>query len=52
MEKTCYLCGIPTQDEDFCETCLKFLKEKYPKKRELKKVLQWHKNHTELNQES
>ena len=53
MENNCYLCGIPLEyEEDFCDTCLKFLRKKYPKKKELVKILQWHKNHTELNQES
>gem|GEM_PF-3876095 len=54
MKKTtCNLCGIRIKDrEDFCETCLEFLNEKYPKEKELKKILQWHKNHTKkLNEE-
>ncbi len=53
MEINCILCGIPIEnEEDFCETCLTFLKKKYPKKKELKKTLQWHKNHTKLNKKS
>jgi hypothetical protein len=51
MKTKCILCGIPTENEDFCKTCLEFLEEKYPNKKELKKILQWHKNHTQLNKE-
>lgn len=54
MEKNCILCGIPLEDEEsnICETCFDVLKIKYPKKKDLEKVLQWHKNHNQkLNEE-
>jgi hypothetical protein len=52
MKKKCILCGIfVDEEENFCEVCLAVLREKYPKKKELEKILRWHQNHTELNQE-
>jgi hypothetical protein len=51
MEKRCYICG-KFIEEEICETCLNFLKKKYPNKKELKQILQWHKNHTkQLNED-
>jgi len=49
----CIICGADLEDEEaeICETCYEVLKAKYPKKKELEEVLQWHKNHTKLNQE-
>ena len=53
MEKRCYVCGDFIEDGEFCQTCLEVLSQKYPKKKELDQILQWHKNHTkELNRES
>jgi len=50
--KTCALCGGDIPEGDFCKTCFLFLREKYPEKRKLRKILQWHKNHTKkLNEE-
>ena len=50
---TCYICGIPTRNEDFCQTCLNVLEQKYPNKKELNQILQWHKNHTKkLNEKN
>ncbi|MBS3087309.1 hypothetical protein J4226_01830 [Candidatus Pacearchaeota archaeon] len=53
MKTKCILCGIPIEDDEsnVCETCFEVLKMKYPKKKELAKALQWHKNHTQLNKE-
>ena len=52
METKCILCGIPLDEaEDLCETCFAVMKVKYPKKKEFDQILQWHKNHTQLNQE-
>jgi len=52
MEENCILCGIPLEEnQDFCETCIEFLREKYPNKKELDQILQWHKNQNQLNQE-
>ena len=54
MEKICILCGIHLEDDEsnVCETCFDVLEMKYPNKKELKQILQWHKNHTkELNEE-
>jgi len=51
-KNNCILCGIPLkEDEDFCKTCLRVMKSKYPNKKKFKQILQWHKNHTQLNQE-
>ena len=51
METKCTICR-KDMDEVICETCLAFLEEKYPNKKELEHILQWHKNQTkELNKE-
>jgi len=44
MENKCILCGIELESEEFCETCLEVLKQKYPDKKCLETILQWHKN--------
>jgi len=51
---TCYICkNLINEQEEICQTCLAVLKQKYPNKKELEQILQWHKNHTkELNEES
>ncbi|MBT6820111.1 hypothetical protein HOA55_02035 [archaeon] len=52
METKCYVCGEFLEEEDICQTCLEFLQQKYPNKKKLKQILQWHKNQTkELNKE-
>ena len=65
--KRCFVCRkkIGSTREKVCATCFDFFKEKYGNKfrqhlerikeyldGELEEVLQWHKNHTKLNQES
>jgi hypothetical protein len=49
MENNCILCDIPIEGEEFCESCLEFLKRKYPDENELERILEWHKKQTELN---
>lgn len=52
MTKRCYVCGDFIIEGEICTTCLNVLKLKYPNKRELESILQWHKINAELNQES
>jgi len=48
-KKYCCVCRAKINEDDLCETCLEFMKGKYPEKKDFIKALQWHKNHTQLN---
>jgi len=46
---TCYICGNTIKENEICQTCFDFFKQKYPNEKKFKQILQWHKNHTQLN---
>ncbi|MCD4771702.1 hypothetical protein K8R30_04800 [archaeon] len=51
MKSNCIVCK-KVLEKEICQACSEFLELKYPNKKELEQVLQWHKNHTKkLNEE-